>query len=190
MWDNNRHQGMIRDDSSVILSNVIKNHIRDIQDFPRKGVLFRDITPLLQDGDTFKSTINHIAHRFQNASVDLIACVEARGFIIGAALAYALGCGFVPIRKRGKLPCRTHKETYALEYGQDCLEIHEDAIRPGQHVLIVDDLLATGGTAQAAVNMVNKLKGNIVCVVFLIELVELHGRQKLENVPVYSLIQY
>ena len=167
-----------------------KKYIRDIPDFPKKGVIFRDITNLLKNGDMFQKTIDKIAYRFSEEEIDIICSVEARGFILGAALSHAMGAGFVPIRKKGKLPWNTHQQSYELEYGQDELEIHTDAISSGARVLFVDDVLATGGTAKAAVDIINKMKGKLVCAVFLIELKELKGRNKLEEVPVYSLIQY
>jgi adenine phosphoribosyltransferase len=141
-------------------------------------VLFRDMTPLLQNGRVFHDAISQIAARFQNSEINLIACVESRGFIIGAALANMLECGVVPIRKKGKLPCRVCSETYDLEYGTDTLEMHYDAVSPGQRVLIVDDVLATGGTAKAVVNIIKGMQGTIVCAAFLLELLDLNGRKK------------
>ncbi len=167
-----------------------KRYIRDIPDFPKKGVIFRDITNFLKNGEAFQQAIDKIAYRFSQEEVDVICSVEARGFILGAALSHAMGAGFVPIRKKGKLPWNTHRQTYELEYGQDELEIHIDAISSGIHVLFVDDVLATGGTAKAAVDLIRKMKGKLVCAAFLIELQELQGRAKLEDVPVYSLIRY
>lgn len=167
-----------------------KRHIRDIQDFPKRGVVFRDITNLLRNGEVFQKAVDRIALRFSQEKIDVVCSVEARGFILGAAVAYKLGAGFVPIRKKGKLPWDTHQESYDLEYGEDELEIHIDAIGPGNNVLLVDDLIATGGTVRAALNLIEKMKGKTVCAVFLIELLELNGRSKLEGVPVYSLIQY
>ena len=167
-----------------------KRYIRDIPDFPKKGIIFRDITNLLKNGDVFQKAIDKIAYRFSQEEINIICSVEARGFILGAALSHAMGAGFVPIRKKGKLPWNTHQQSYELEYGQDELEIHIDAISAGVHVLFVDDVLATGGTAKAAVDLIKKMKGKLVCAAFLIELQELQGRKKLEGVPVYSLIQY
>jgi adenine phosphoribosyltransferase len=177
-------------DSSSDGKDLIRACIREINDFPRSGVLFRDITPLLQNGEVFHDAISQIAARFQSSEIDLIACVESRGFIIGAALANKLQCGIIPIRKKGKLPFRVRSETYDLEYGTDTLEMHYDAVSPGQRVLIVDDVLATGGTAKAVVNIVNSMQGTIVCAAFLLELLELNGRKKLDGYPVYSLLQY
>ena len=167
-----------------------RKYIREIPDFPKKNILFRDITPLLQNGEAFGRVVDRLADRFQNQSIDVVACVEARGFIIGSALANKMRCGIVPVRKKGKLPWMTTSEMYDLEYGQDVLEIHQDAVSSGQRVLIVDDVLATGGTAKAVVSMVNRLGGKIVCVAFLIELAGLEGRKKLDQVPIYSMLKY
>ncbi len=167
-----------------------KKYIRDIPDFPKKGIIFRDITNLLKNGEVFQKAVNKIAYRFSQEEIDVVCSVEARGFILGAAIAYALGAGFVPIRKKGKLPWHKHQKSYDLEYGADGLEIHIDAISSGNHVLFVDDVLATGGTAKTAVDFIKQMKGNLVCAVFLIELLEFQGRKKLEEVPIYSLIQY
>jgi len=168
----------------------LKKYIQDVKDFPKEGIVFRDITPLLKDGEAFLRAVNKIAGRFADERIDLVCSIEARGFILGAAIAHALGAGFVPVRKQGKLPRDCHQAKYSLEYGTDSLEIHQDAIAPGQRVLIVDDVLATGGTAEAVVNLVQKMRGEIVCVAFLIELLELNGRKKLADVPACSLIQY
>jgi adenine phosphoribosyltransferase len=168
----------------------IRSRIRDIPDFPKAGILFRDITPLLTDGPAFRQAIDTIGDRYRERRVDVVVGVEARGFIVGSALAYKLGAGNVLVRKRGKLPYKTRQTSYDLEYGTDTLEIHEDAIRPGQRVLLVDDLLATGGTISAAAELVRQLGGDIVEVAFLIELTELKGRDRLGSLPVYSLIQY
>ena len=168
----------------------LKRWIRDIPDFPKPGILFRDITPLLADGRVFRQAIDLIAERFRNRKIDVVVGVEARGFIMGAALAYALRAGNILIRKSGKLPYKTHRTTYALEYGTDTLEIHQDAFKPGQRVLIADDLLATGGTVSAAVDLVKQLGGEIVELAFLIELTALKGREKLKDYSVFSLLQY
>ncbi|MFC1909526.1 adenine phosphoribosyltransferase [Chloroflexota bacterium] len=167
-----------------------KKYIRDIPDFPKKGIIFRDITNLLKNGEVFKKAVEQIVSRFSREEIDVVCSIEARGFILGAAIAYGLGAGFVPVRKKGKLPWNTHQESYDLEYGQDDLEIHTDAISSGNHVLLVDDVIATGGTAQATVDLIRKMKGKVVCTVFLIELLELNGRKKLKDVPIYSLIRY
>jgi len=167
-----------------------KSYIRNIPDFPQKGVIFRDITILLKNGAMFQKAVDIIASRFSQDDIDIICSTEARGFILGAALSHAIGAGFVPIRKKGKLPWDTYEESYELEYGQDELEIHTDAVFPGCNVLFIDDVLATGGTAQASINLIKKMEGNLVSAAFLIELQELQGRAKLEGVPVYSLIRY
>ncbi|MFC1954719.1 adenine phosphoribosyltransferase [Chloroflexota bacterium] len=167
-----------------------KSYIRNIPDFPQKGIIFRDITNLLKNGEMFKKAIDIIASEFGQNKVDIICSTEARGFIFGAALSHATGAGFVPIRKKGKLPWDTYEESYELEYGQDELEIHTDAVFPDCKVLFVDDVLATGGTAQASINLIRKMEGKLVSAAFLIELQELQGRIKLEGVPVYSLIRY
>jgi adenine phosphoribosyltransferase len=187
MWNGNRHAGM---GSSSDGKDGFRGYIREINNFPKDGVLFRDITPLLQNGRVFNDAVSRIAGRFQSSEINLVACVESRGFLIGAALANKLECGVIPIRKKGKLPCRVCSETYDLEYGTDTLEMHYDAVSPGQRVLIVDDVLATGGTAKAVVNIINSMQGTIVCAAFLMELMELNGRKKLEGYPVYSLLQY
>ena len=164
--------------------------VRDIPNFPKEGIIFKDITPLLRDPRSFGKVVDEIAGKFSRKKVDLVACVEARGFILGGAIAYRLGAGLVPVRKKGKLPYRTKRITYALEYGKDTLEIHEDAIHEGERVLIVDDLLATGGTAKAVVELVRSLGGRVVGVVFLIELSFLKGRERLKGVSVSSLLSF
>ncbi len=169
---------------------IAKKLIRDIPDFPKKGVVFKDITTLLKDGPSFRRVIDIMAARYKNKKIDVVVGVEARGFIMGAALAYKLKAGVIPIRKSGKLPYKTHRAEYKLEYGKDALEVHIDAIKPGDKVLIADDLLATGGTVKAAINLVKKLKGEIVEATFLIELTFLKGREKLKPYKVFSLIQY
>jgi adenine phosphoribosyltransferase len=168
----------------------MKEKIRSIPDFPKKGILFRDITTLIKDKDAFTELIDTLANRFDGKRIDVVASIEARGFIIGGALAYRLGAGMVPIRKEGKLPWETHTASYDLEYGKDTLEIHRDAVQKEDNVLIVDDLLATGGTSSAAVSLVEQLGGRIVELVFLIELTELKGKEKLPGYPVFSLIKY
>ncbi|NSW77324.1 MAG: adenine phosphoribosyltransferase [Candidatus Atribacteria bacterium] len=167
----------------------LASYIRNIPDFPRPGIQFKDITTLLKDRDAFRETIDRLVELFRNQNVELIVGIEARGFIIGAPLAYHLGCGFVPVRKKGKLPAATLAKTYDLEYGSATLEIHRDAIQRGQRVLIVDDLLATGGTTKAVCEMVEELGGNIVGVGFVIELEALKGREKLTPHRVYSLVR-
>jgi len=164
--------------------------IRNIPDFPKPGILFRDITTLLKDGSALRQAIDDLAALVGSAQFDLVVAPEARGFIVGAPLAYRLGTGFVPVRKAGKLPSKTRQAAYTLEYGEDKLEIHEDAISPGERVLVVDDLLATGGTIRSTVDLVEALGGTVVGAAFLIELMDLKGRELLQGCPVYSLIQY
>ena len=168
----------------------LKQKIRVIEDFPKKGISFKDITTLLKDGDAFRQAIKSMADLLRDKEVDLIIGPEARGFIIGAPLAYELGVGFVPARKKGKLPGKTVQAEYELEYGSDLIEIHEDAIKPGQKIVVADDLLATGGTIFSTLELVEKLGGIVTAVIFLIELVELKGRQDLTKYDVYSLINY
>ncbi len=168
----------------------LKDCIRNIQDFPKKGILFRDITTLLNDKDKFKEVIDILTKRYADKKIDVIAAIESRGFIFGGALAYKLGSAFVPVRKKGKLPYKTFSATYSLEYGEDTLEIHEDAFPAGSRVLLIDDLLATGGTMSAVTDLVKKVKGEIVEIAFVIELSDLNGRAKLKDFPVYSMIQY
>lgn len=168
----------------------LKKKIRDIPDFPRTGVLFKDITPLLQDPKSFHEAIQVISSRYRERKIDAVVGVEARGFVVGSAVAYELRAGIVPVRKAGKLPYQTLKASYQLEYGEDELEIHRDAIRPGQRVLIVDDLLATGGTVGAVINLVQQLHGDIVELAFLIELTFLQGREKLPGYEIFSLLKF
>ena len=174
-------------------SNQIEDfskYCRDIPDFPKPGIIFRDITNLLKDGPTFKRAIDSIACHYNGQKIDIIVSIEARGFIIGSALAYKLEAGLVPVRKKGKLPWRVFRKSYSLEYGIDELEVHQDAVRPGQNVLIVDDVVATGGTVEAVVKMLREMKANIVGAAFLIELVDLKGRDKLPDIPIFTLIKY
>jgi len=168
----------------------LEKFIRDIPDFPRKGILFKDITTLLNDNAAFKSSVDRLAECVNGKKVDVIVAAESRGFIFAGALAYKLGCAFVPVRKPGKLPGTVHRVTYDLEYGTDSLEIHADAFKEGSNVLVLDDVLATGGTTTAMVELVRKLKGNVLCVAFLIELTFLNGRDKLKGLNVHSLIKY
>src|ERR671911_1648631 len=157
----------------------LKQHIRSVPDFPKAGVLFYDITTLLRDPQGYRMTIDMLSTPYEGQGIDAVVGIESRGFILGAAVAQRIGAGFIPVRKPGKLPARAIKETYDLEYGKDALEIHEDAVRKGQRILIVDDVLATGGTAAAAVQLVRKLGGELHGVAFLIELLFLNGRAKL-----------
>ncbi len=168
----------------------LKKYVRDVPDYPQKGIIFRDITPLLGDKAIFREVVELMSKAWVDHPPDLVAAIEARGFIPGAAIAVRLGAGFVPIRKTGKLPWSTVKESYDLEYGTDSLEIHSDAVQPGQKVLIVDDVLATGGTASAAVRLVRKLGADVVGVQVLIELTYLDGRQRLNDVRLVSEITY
>jgi len=168
----------------------LKKRIRNIPDFPKKGIVFRDITTLLKDGRAFRKAVDALYERYREHQVDLVVGTEARGFLLAAPLAYRLGAGVVPVRKPGKLPSETLHLEYQLEYGSDALEIHRDAIEPGQKILVVDDLLATGGTIEATCRMVEQLGGQIVAVAFLIELDFLQGRKKLGDREVFSLVHY
>ena len=168
----------------------LKQYVRDVPDYPQKGIIFRDITPLLGDKKIFSEVVDLMSNAWLKNPPDLVAAIEARGFIPGAAIAVKLGAGFVPIRKPGKLPWMTVVESYDLEYGTDQLEVHSDAVQPGQKVLIVDDVLATGGTASAAVRLMRKLGADVVGVQVLIELGYLDGRRKLSDVKLVSEINY
>ncbi len=164
--------------------------IRSIPDFPVPGILFRDITTLIRDGDAFQEAIDKMVDHYRETPIDLVAGVEARGWIFGAPLAYELGAGFVPIRKPSKLPAEKVSMSYALEYGTNTIEMHRDAIDPGSQILLVDDLLATGGTSKAAIELIEKLGGKVASLGFLIELVDLKGRDKLTGYDVFSLIKF
>ena len=168
----------------------LKQHIRSVPDFPKPGILFYDITTLLRDPSGLKVTIDRLSSPYAGKGIDVVIGIESRGFILGAPVAERIGAGFVPIRKPGKLPAKALKETYDLEYGQDALEIHADAIEKGQRVLIVDDVLATGGTAAAAVGLVKSLGGDLHGLAFLIELLFLNGKTKLKGQEIYSVLQY
>jgi adenine phosphoribosyltransferase len=168
----------------------IRQAVRDIPNFPKSGIIFKDITPLLSHGRLFKQTINLLGNRYGSQAIDMVLGIESRGFIIGAALAYRLEAGFCIVRKPGKLPYETHRASYDLEYGSDALEVHRDALHPNARVLIVDDLIATGGTACAAAELVQKLGGKVVECAFVIELSFLKGRERLKPHRVFSLIQY
>ncbi len=164
--------------------------IRDVPDFPQKGILFKDITPLLGDPEAFREAVDALVARYVGHKIDKVVAIESRGFLLGAPLAYKLGAGLVPVRKPGKLPAETTTIEYSLEYGTNRLQIHLDAIQPGQKVLLVDDLLATGGSARAAIELVERLGGVIVGLAFLVELEFLRGMEKLQGYEVYSLIRF
>ena len=170
--------------------DILKTRIRHVPDFPKPGILFYDVTTLLRDPEGFKLAIDTMAEPYRSQSIDLVVGIESRGFILGAAVADRIGAGFVPVRKVGKLPSATISASYALEYGTDSLEMHRDAVEPGQNVLIVDDVIATGGTARATVDMVRQLGGRVYGVAFLIELLALNGRAKLEGENVRAVLQY
>ena len=173
-----------------LLQDNIKAIIRDIPDFPKPGILFKDITPVLKHPEVFRQVVDAIAAEIKKVKVQYIVGIESRGFIFSPTLAYQLNAGFVPVRKMGKLPYKTERVAYALEYGESILEIHKDSIEPGSKVAIVDDLLATGGTAQACAQLVEKLGGKVVKMAFLVELLFLDGRKKLDDYDVFSLVQY
>jgi adenine phosphoribosyltransferase len=168
----------------------LKQLIRDIPDWPKKGILFRDVTPLLADHHAFNAAVNLIIQPYVDTKIDYVAAVEARGFIFGVAAAQRLGAGIIPIRKAGKLPHKTHTETYSLEYGTDSLQVHRDAANHGASVLLVDDLLATGGTIAAAARLIEKIPAKIVGIAFLVELEALKGRQRLGAYNIHSVIRY
>jgi adenine phosphoribosyltransferase len=168
----------------------LKQYIRDVPDFPKPGILFKDITTLLQDGEAFGYAIRQMADRYRGQGIQKVAGIEARGFIFAAAVAYELGIGMVPIRKVGKLPAKCVKKTYDLEYGTDCVEIHEDAVSKGEKVLVVDDVIATGGTLAAACDLVGMVGGEVVEALVLVELTFLSGRDRMGGKPVFSLLSY
>jgi adenine phosphoribosyltransferase len=176
--------------SSTSKTIHLEDRIRDIPDFPQKGILFKDITPLLQDPAAFQHALDRLAAHYKDAGIEVVVGVESRGFIFGAPLAYLLNCAFVPVRKFGKLPSQTVSVEYALEYGTNIVEVHRDAIKPGQRVLIVDDLLATGGTVAASIELVEKLGGQIAGIAFLVELSYLKGRERLKGHDIFALINY
>lgn len=168
----------------------LRSNIRDVPDFPKPGIVFKDITPILADGSLFQTSIRLLAETAEQVAIDKVVGIDARGFIFAAAVADRLKAGFVPIRKQGKLPWTTHEEAYSLEYGEAVVEIHQDAVHPGENILLVDDLLATGGTAAAAVRLLDSLEANIVSVSFLIELTFLNGRERLGDHRIESVIAY
>lgn len=169
---------------------TVKEKIRAVENFPKEGIVFRDITTALKEADTLKLMIDYLCDQFKDVKIDYVAGIESRGFIFGMPMAYKLNAGFVPIRKPKKLPAETLSQSYDLEYGSDTIEIHKDAIPEGANVLIVDDLLATGGTAEAACKLINKTGGNLVGIAFLIELEALNGRNKLDCENVVSMLKY
>jgi adenine phosphoribosyltransferase len=168
----------------------LKTFIRDVADFPKKGIIFKDITPLLSNPQAFEATIQLLARAADNLKIAKVAAIESRGFIFGAPLARALGVGFVPVRKKGKLPYKTLSASYQLEYGEDVLEMHADAVGRGENILIVDDVLATGGTARAVTQLIHQAGANVGALAFVIELGFLKGREKIQGFPLTSLIQY
>ncbi len=175
---------------STDLVERLRNAIRDVPDFPSEGILFKDITPVLADGELFGAVVELFVSRLRDRRIDKVAAIDARGFILGGAMACELGCGFVPIRKKGKLPHETLSASYELEYGENTLEIHRDACGAGERLVLVDDLLATGGTAAAACGMIRELGAELVEALFLVELTFLHGRDKLTHLPVYAPVVY
>ena len=168
----------------------VRAAIRDVPDFPKPGILFKDITPILNDAEVFAEVIGGLTARYHSMRIDKVAAMESRGFIFGAPLAQNIGAGFVPLRKFGKLPFDTVSETFNLEYGTETLEVHTDAIKPGERVLIIDDLLATGGTAEASARLVRRIGGEVVEMAFVVELAFLDGRRRLAGVPVYSMVVF
>ncbi len=172
------------------IESLIKSKVRDVRDYPKEGIVFKDITPLLKDGKAFSACVDAFADLIKGRNIDAIAGIEARGFLVGSALSYRTGIGFVPIRKKGKLPADVISTSYSLEYGEAAMEMHKDAIRRGDDVLIVDDVLATGGSASAAVSLVNQLHGNVAALAFLIELGFLNGRKLLQGHEIISLARY
>jgi len=168
----------------------VKDKIRSVKDFPKKGIIFRDITTALKDPETLRTMVNYLCDQFSDVKIDYVAGIESRGFIFGMPMAYKMNAGFVPVRKPNKLPAATYSQEYALEYGTDKIEIHQDAFEKGANVLIVDDLLATGGTAEAACKLIRKAGANLVGIAFLIELEALNGRQKLDAPRVVSMLKY
>ena len=172
------------------MTESIKSKIRAVPDWPKKGIMFRDVTTLVKDPEGLKETIDFLHNRYQGKEIDKVVGIESRGFIFGAPLAYMLGCGFILVRKPGKLPADVVSEEYALEYGTDKIEIHKDAIKKGDKVLLIDDLLATGGTMAAARNLVKKLGAEVVECTFVVELVDLKGREKLKGENIFSIVEF
>ena len=168
----------------------LKKAIRDVPDFPREGILFKDITPVLQDGELFRDAIDLFVERYRDSGIEKVVGIEARGFLFASALGYRLGCGVIPVRKPGKLPYETERASYRLEYGEDSVEIHRDAVRSGEKVLLIDDLLATGGTMAAALDLVERLGGEVFEIAFFIELEFLNGRERLRPKAVFSALKF
>lgn len=168
----------------------LRSGVRDVPDFPKKGIVFKDITPILKDGDLFRSSIDLFLEHCRGKEIDKIVGIDARGFLFGSAVAYELGIGFVPLRKKGRLPYKTESAKYSLEYGEAEMELHIDAIVPGEQIVLIDDLLATGGTSASAATLIKKVGGDLVAAIFLIELEFLNGRQKLESTEIISFLRY
>jgi len=168
----------------------LRDSIRDVPDFPKAGIVFKDITPVLCDGALFRDAIDLFLERCRTLAIDKVVCIDARGFLFGSAVAYELGLGLIPIRKKGKLPYKTERAAYTLEYGEAEMEMHIDSVQPGERIVLIDDLLATGGTSASAVTLIEKVGGILVEAQFLIELEFLHGRKKLEPAPVVSFLKY
>jgi adenine phosphoribosyltransferase len=168
----------------------LRNSIRDVPDFPKAGIVFKDITPILYDGAKFRQAIDLFLERCRKMQIDKIVCIDARGFLFGSAVAYELGIGFVPLRKKGRLPYKTESAKYSLEYGEAEMELHIDAIKPGEQIVLIDDLLATGGTSASAATLISKVGGKLIEAQFLIELEFLRGREKLAPTPVVSFLKY
>ncbi len=176
--------------SATLNPERLKNFIRDIPDFPKKGIVFKDITPLLKDSEAFHASVTLLAESFANRGIEQVVGIESRGFIFAAAVAYQMKAGFIPVRKKGKLPSVTERISYQLEYGEDVLEVHRDSIEKGMTVLLIDDLLATGGTASAVCELVKKMGGHVAGIGFLVELSFLHGREKLKGHDLRALITF
>jgi adenine phosphoribosyltransferase len=176
--------------SETAAADRVRALIRDVPDFPKAGIVFKDITTVLKDPEAFRFVVDRIACRYRGRGIKNVVCVEARGFVLGSAVAYAMGAGLVPVRKKGKLPGATYRVSYELEYGTDYLEIHRDALKPGEVVLVVDDLLATGGTVKAALDLLAKLNVRVTAAAFFVELSFLNGRAALEPLPVFSVVQF
>lgn len=175
-------------DSNVL--EKLRTGVRDVPDFPKKGIIFKDITPILKDGGLFRDSIDLFVEQCQGKKIDKIVGIDARGFLFGSAVAYELGIGFVPLRKKGRLPYKTESAKYSLEYGEAEMELHTDAIVPGEQIVLIDDLLATGGTSASAATLIRKVGGELVAAIFLIELEFLHGRKKLDPTPIVSFLKY